>query len=393
MQFSTTPSVYNEYVVDLSGRAITAIQPGTSNVYTAEVFAGGRHWVTDNGSALFLGADWLGTTRALTNLSGTFDQLYTSLPWGDGLSSGGSSFHTTSQYTGKEYDPESGLYHFPARQYAPVQGRWLTPDPAGISAMRLDSPQSWNRYAYVLNNPLSNIDPTGLYPGRDCDTADPGCSGDGGAPGDGDSADCPAEFSNCSGYYYEGLSIPGSTAAQLLSLGAFTVAGAGPGSSVSINGQLWTFIAWGGTSAGVLYGGAFLGGSSTDWGNWVGFGGTSIPGSMTAMIPGSGWISAAGANNPTTSTPQKQPWPYKDPSSCSAYGSGNLLNFVCKNAGTTPYANSARGCLLSYWDSGTGTYSMTQGGPGVPWKPIDQAQSVFSFANSHAICLVGAMFY
>jgi RHS repeat-associated protein len=151
MQFSTTPSVYNEYVVDLSGRAITAIQPGTTNVYTAEVFAGGRHWVTDNGSALFLGTDWLGTTRALTELNGTFAQLYTSLPWGDGLSSGGSSFDTTSQYTGKEYDPESGLYHFPARQYAPVQGRWLTPDPAGISAMSLDSPQSWNRYAYVLN--------------------------------------------------------------------------------------------------------------------------------------------------------------------------------------------------------------------------------------------------
>jgi RHS repeat-associated protein len=184
MQFSTTPSVYNEYVVDPSGRAITAIQPGTTNVYTAEVFAGGRHWVTDNGSALFLGTDWLGTTRALTELSGTFAQLYTSLPWGDGLSSGGSSFDTTSQYTGKEYDPESGLYHFPARQYAPVQGRWLTPDPAGISAMRLDSPQSWNRYAYVLNNPLNFTDPTGLYPGGDCDTADPGCSGKDGLAGD-----------------------------------------------------------------------------------------------------------------------------------------------------------------------------------------------------------------
>jgi RHS repeat-associated protein len=162
MQFSTTPAVYNEYVVDPSGRAITAIQPGTSNVYTAEVFAGGRHWVTDNGSALFLGTDWLGTTRALTELNGTFAQLYTSLPWGDGLSSGGSSFDTTSQYTGKEYDPESGLYHFPARQYAPVQGRWLTPDPAGIGAMDLNSPQSWNRYAYVGNNPLSFADPLGL---------------------------------------------------------------------------------------------------------------------------------------------------------------------------------------------------------------------------------------
>ena len=202
MQFSTTPSVYNEYVVDLSGRAITAIQPGTSNVYTAEVFAGGRHWVTDNGSALFLGTDWLGTTRALTNLSGTFDQLYTSLPWGDGLSSGGSSFHTTSQYTGKEYDPESGLYHFPARQYAPVQGRWLTPDPAGISAMSLDSPQSWNRYAYVLNNPLSNVDPTGLYPGGYCDTADAGCSGDGGVGGPGGDSTCDA-MGNCIDYSFE----------------------------------------------------------------------------------------------------------------------------------------------------------------------------------------------
>jgi hypothetical protein len=99
------------------------------------------------------------------------------------------------------------------------------------------------------------------------------------------------------------------------------------------------------------------------------------------------------ANNSTTTTPQQQPWPYKDPSSCSVYGSGNLLNFVCKNAGTTPYANSARGCLQSYWDPGTGTYSMTQGGPGVPWKPIDPGQSVVSFVNSHAVCLVGALFY
>ena len=167
MQYA--PPVYNEYVVDLTGRAITAVAPGTSTVYTAEVFAGGRHWVTDNGSALFLGADWVGTSRALTNLSGTFDQLYTSLPWGDSLSfaGNGSSFHTTSQYTGKEYDPEANLYHFPARQYAPVQGRWLTPDPAGMAAVDLTNPQTWNRYAYVTNNPVSMTAPNGLDPGDD----------------------------------------------------------------------------------------------------------------------------------------------------------------------------------------------------------------------------------
>ena len=177
MQYA--PPVYNEYVVDLTGRPITAIKPGTSTVYTAEVFAGGRHWVTDNGSALFLGADWVGTSRALTNLGGTFDQLYTSLPWGDGLSfAGGSSLHTTSQYTGKEFDSETGLYHFPARQYAPVQGRWLTPDPAGVAAMNIANPQTWNRYSYVTNNPVTRTDPSGLLTGGGgggpCDVGDCG---------------------------------------------------------------------------------------------------------------------------------------------------------------------------------------------------------------------------
>ena len=119
-----------------------------------------------------------------------------------------------------------------------------------------------------------------------------GCGSDmsgAGGGGAGDSADCSAEFSDCSGYYYEGLSIAGSTAGQLLSLGAFTVAGAG--SSASINGQLWVFLAWGSTSTNILYGGASLGGRSADWGDWVDFGGASIPGSMTTQIPGYGFIS------------------------------------------------------------------------------------------------------
>jgi RHS repeat-associated protein len=166
MQYA--PPVYNEYVVDLSGRAITAVEPGTSTVYTAEVFAGGRHWVTDNGGALFIGADWVETSRALTYLSGSFNQLYTSYPWGDNLSNtgnpGNSSYITRWQFTGKEYDPESNLYHFPARQYAPVQGRWLTPDPAGLAAMDVTNPQSWNRYTYGMNNPVSASDPSGLLP-------------------------------------------------------------------------------------------------------------------------------------------------------------------------------------------------------------------------------------
>jgi len=41
-------------------------------------------------------------------------------------------------------------------------GRFTSPDPA-LSSGREAIPQSWNRYAYSLNNPLKFIDPFGLY--------------------------------------------------------------------------------------------------------------------------------------------------------------------------------------------------------------------------------------
>jgi RHS repeat-associated protein len=48
------------------------------------------------------------------------------------------------------------------REYDPRQGRWISPDPAGLAAVDPTDPQSWNRYAYVENNPLSFTDPLGL---------------------------------------------------------------------------------------------------------------------------------------------------------------------------------------------------------------------------------------
>ncbi len=51
------------------------------------------------------------------------------------------------------------------RQQSAAQGRWLVPDPAGLAAVDMTNPQTWNRYAYVMNNPLSSIDPLGLKKG------------------------------------------------------------------------------------------------------------------------------------------------------------------------------------------------------------------------------------
>jgi len=62
-------------------------------------------------------------------------------------------------------DTTSGDYDFPARYYS-IQGRWPSPDPSGLAAVDPTNPQSWDRYAYVLNNPLALTDPFGLCGGQ-----------------------------------------------------------------------------------------------------------------------------------------------------------------------------------------------------------------------------------
>jgi RHS repeat-associated protein len=65
------------------------------------------------------------------------------------------------QFTLKERDTETGLDYFLARYYSSTQGRFSSADPLMASG-RAALPQSWNRYSYVLNNPLRLVDPTGL---------------------------------------------------------------------------------------------------------------------------------------------------------------------------------------------------------------------------------------
>ena len=105
--------------------------------------------------------DWTGTKRATSNLDGTSYTTIQSLPFGDfQYISGSVSDPSEHHFTGKERDTESGLDYFGARYYASNMGRFLSPDPLGGSLL---NPQSLNRYSYGFNNPLTNIDPTGMY--------------------------------------------------------------------------------------------------------------------------------------------------------------------------------------------------------------------------------------
>jgi len=64
-------------------------------------------------------------------------------------------------YTGYEKDSESGLEFAQARYYNTIHGRFTTVDPLNESGST-DNPQTFNRYAYVINNPLNLVDPGGM---------------------------------------------------------------------------------------------------------------------------------------------------------------------------------------------------------------------------------------
>ena len=58
-------------------------------------------------------------------------------------------------------DSATSLDYADQRYYSNSTGRFMTPDPYGGSG-RPSVPQSWNRYAYVLGDPINGVDPSGL---------------------------------------------------------------------------------------------------------------------------------------------------------------------------------------------------------------------------------------
>ncbi|NGX60199.1 MAG: tRNA nuclease WapA, partial [Chlamydiae bacterium] len=76
------------------------------------------------------------------------EQTFTAFGEGDSKLSWG--------FSSKRHDPETDLIYFGRRFYDPKHGRFISPDPEGYT-------DSSNLYAFVLNNPLINRDPYGLF--------------------------------------------------------------------------------------------------------------------------------------------------------------------------------------------------------------------------------------
>jgi RHS repeat-associated protein len=130
-------------------------------------------WTGNPSNINWLVPDHLGTPRIILDQTGSFANLkrHDYLPFGEELSAGTggrtpamgyvSGDGVRQQFTSKERDMETGLDYFNARYYTSMQGRFTGSDPL-MESGRASLPQSWNRYSYVLNNPLSLIDPNGL---------------------------------------------------------------------------------------------------------------------------------------------------------------------------------------------------------------------------------------
>jgi RHS repeat-associated protein len=138
-------------------------------LYRDGTAAGSIGAVTTGEEVHQLHVDHLGTVRIVTTsggalyggTAGAYPQKY--WPFGDPLIAG--TLADRLVFTGHErdddgtLDTQADLDYMHARYYAPVAGRFLTMDPDDTENVL--NPQSWNRYTYVLDNPVNANDPDG----------------------------------------------------------------------------------------------------------------------------------------------------------------------------------------------------------------------------------------
>jgi RHS repeat-associated protein len=106
------------------------------------------------GSLRFFVDDHLGSVSDATDASGALLARYAYDAWG-GRSVAAGSDTVPYGYTGHETHSPTGLTLTKYRALDPALGRWLSEDPIGFSG-------GLNFYGYVLNSPLTQIDPLGL---------------------------------------------------------------------------------------------------------------------------------------------------------------------------------------------------------------------------------------
>ena len=145
----------------------------TAGVPTTHVFFGSAavaviEGATSTAKTFVLAADHLGSASVALDEQGWPVEFTDYDPFGSiRTNTRTSSFREERKYIGEVYDEATGLSYLNARYYGGSRGVFLSQDPvfweiAGSSEL-LQDPQQLNAYSYARNNPINNLDPSGLF--------------------------------------------------------------------------------------------------------------------------------------------------------------------------------------------------------------------------------------
>lgn len=146
-----------EYLVDPNGLGnVVGEYDGNGNLQAHYVQGLGLTSRVDNSGAAFYQFDAVGNTTELTDAAGAVVNTYRYLPFGEKLVTS-ETIANPFEYVGRfgVMREASGIDYMRNRWYAPTQGRFTQSDPIGLAG-------GTNFYAYVSNNPVNFIDPSGL---------------------------------------------------------------------------------------------------------------------------------------------------------------------------------------------------------------------------------------
>jgi RHS repeat-associated protein len=175
---SSTGSTTN-YLYDADGNLLLQADPGSTTLYLGDeqlvldtsgtnvgTVSGTRYYSiggetiaarSSDGTADYLIGDSQGTSQLAINVSNLDVTRRYFGPYGNELDSPPAAFPGDKGFVGGTTDPATGLTNLGAREYNPVNGQFISPDPL----VDPTDPQDLNPYAYAADDPASDSDPSG----------------------------------------------------------------------------------------------------------------------------------------------------------------------------------------------------------------------------------------
>ncbi|MGD2183420.1 RHS repeat-associated core domain-containing protein [Lusitaniella coriacea] len=156
----TTASGTKSYVLDKNrpyAQVLAEYEGGTevaSYTYGLDLIEQER-----DGNESYYQVDGLGSTRGLTDENGNVTDTYTYDAYGNVVGSSGGT-ENSYLFAGEQFDGTLGQYYLRQRYYDPRSGRFTRRDTYEGS---INNPVSLHKYIYANSNPVSYIDPSGLF--------------------------------------------------------------------------------------------------------------------------------------------------------------------------------------------------------------------------------------